>query len=234
MKFASLAFRFAAVALLAVVLMGCATQTVVPILPTVQPTVDLQPTLNAVQTQAAQTVIANLTKNAPTAAPVKPTNTLAPTATAAPTATQAPTSAPATAAPTAAPTTAPSATAGVKLWTLTPTLSTYNCVVLSATPLKSAVLAPYQDFDGVWTLLNSGSEMWNNADLDIIYRSGTRMQKKADVNEVSFTTNVLHNEQYTVIVDMRAPAEAGVYTTTWAIVRGSRDVCTLNVTVTVK
>lgn len=220
------------VVILTAVLMGCTTQTVT-VIPTTPPqaTIDPKPTFNAIQTQAAQTVIANLTKNAPSATPVKPTNTVAPSATSAPTNT--PTVAPtATLAATVAPTSTP--TLAVKLWTLTPTLSTYNCANLSQAPLKTDVMAPYADFDGVWVVQNTGSEIWNNTDLVILYLSGARLQKRADVNNVPFTVSVSHGEQYTVRVDMKAPAVPGVYNTLWAITKGSRAICNLSLTITVK
>jgi len=229
-----------AVVVMTAFLMGCTTQTVT-VIPTTPPqaTSDPQPTFNAVQTQAAQTVIANLTKNAPTATPVKLTNTVAPSATSAPTSTptSAPTSTPtvaltATLAATVAPTLTP--TQAVKLSTLTPTLSTYNCANLSQAPLNTDVMPPYADFDGVWVVQNTGSQLWTNADLDILYLSGTRLQKRADVNEVPFTVSVSHNEQYTVRVDMKAPAVPGVYNTMWAIMKGSRAICNLGLTITVK
>ncbi len=240
MKFTALVLRLMVGVMVVALLMGCTTATP-PVVPTTapQPTVDVQPTLVAVQTQAAQTVVADLTKNAPT----KPANTVAPSATTAPTTapttaatvapTKAPTAAPTTVAATATsvPTTKP--TAGAVLWTLTPTLSTYNCVNLSVSPLKTETLAPYQDFDGRWEVLNSGSEMWTNSDLDIRYISGVRLQKKI-IEEVPFTVSVLHNEKYTVLVDMRAPADPGVYSTNWAIMKGNRAICNLNLTITVK
>jgi len=89
-----------AVVLTAAILAGCSLQSNLPATITVPttasttevnsepitaPTVDLQPTLDMVKTQAARTVVAELTLNAPTATPVTPTST--PTATA--TATQA-------------------------------------------------------------------------------------------------------------------------------------------------
>ena len=224
MKFASFVLRSMAVMVLTAVLIGCTTQTVtfVPTIPP-QATVNPQPTFNAIQTQAAQTVIADLTKNAPSATPVKPTNTVAPTATS--TSTSAPTVAStATRAATVAPTIANSPTPAVIVWTLTPTLSTYNCANLSQAPLKTDSMAPYTDFDGVWIVKNTGSEIWNNTDLDILYISGTRLQKKADVNEVPLTVNVARGEQYTVRVDMKAPATPGVYNTMWAIMKGSRAI----------
>lgn len=210
---------------LAAMLAGCATAT--PTLaPTAMATTDPQPTLNAMGTQAAKTVVADLTKNAPSATPVTPTATLAPSATTAPSATLAPTR---PVIPTALP------TATVSAVTITPLISStpqaYSCTITEVTPKSTDKFAPRADFDGKWIVKNTGSQTWDAQAVDIVYSSGTKMQKKTDSQDL--TADVAANASLTVIVDMTAPDAVGTYTTTWLIVRGSQTLCTLNLTVNV-
>ncbi len=73
-------YQTALVLLVAVLLTGCGGVTA-----TLEPTIDTQPTLQMVQTEAAQTVIADLTQKAPSSTPVVITDTPAPTDTPVPT-----------------------------------------------------------------------------------------------------------------------------------------------------
>lgn len=208
---------------LAAILAGCSSPTPTA---TVMPTVDQQPTLNAVRTQVAQTVVADLTKNAPTATPVTPTATAQPTQTQVP-----PTDTPVP--PTAAPTAKPTATyipwTATPLYTATPVANA--CSITDVTPKSTDNLAKRADFDGKWVVKNIGSRTWETESVDIVYKSGTKMQKYTDSQDLK--TAVPYNGTLTVIVDMTAPADAGTYNTTWAIVRGSTTICTLNLTVNV-
>lgn len=226
-----LALRMMAVVGLAAILVtslaGCSpTPTVAPTTPPLptaspQPTVNPQPTYNAIQTQAAQTVIANLTQNAPTAAPLKPTNTVAaatntPLPTVAPTATSVPTLPKATATATVAAAAADG----------------YACVLTAVLPRATDNIVPGGDFDAYWTVLNSGTEMWTPQEVAVRYVGGTDLRKNN--NSVAFNTVVRPGEKYTLGIDMRAPATAGVYQSNWAITYGKRTLCALNLTIVVR
>jgi hypothetical protein len=215
--------RLLAVFTLVAILTGCASNTTPTAAPTVAaPTVNPQPTFNAISTQAAQTVVANLTQNAP-----KATATIAATATsAAPTATLAPTNPPATLAPAATqtPTFIP--------WTLTPTAGAYACSVTSVTPKATDSFTTSANIDGVWVVKNTGTSKWLSAETDARYVSGTKLQKSGDI--VDLTTNVAPGESYTVGLDMVTPSSTGTYTMSWALITGKVTICTLNMTVVVK
>ena len=217
------------VSVLAAILAGCSTPPapIPTVMPTAvqQPTVNQQPTLNAVRTQAVQTAVAELTKNAPavpTATPVTPTATVVlPTQTPVP-----PTNTPL---PTARP------TATFIPWTATPlyTATPVNiaCSITEVSPKPTDKLAKKADFDGRWVVKNIGSQTWETASVDIVYKSGTKFQQSAD--SMDLATNIPYNSSLTVIVDMTAPADAGTYNAVWAIVRGTTTICTLNLTVVV-
>jgi len=220
MRFKQLFQKTLVVVAIAAILAGCSTTTPTPA-PTAMPTVDQQPTLNVLSTRAAQTVVADLTQNAPTATPVTPTATDEPTATPAPTNTPMP--------PTALPTATYIPWTATPLYTNTPVNNA--CSITSVEPLSTTTLAKKADFDGKWVVKNIGAQTWDTDSVDIVYVSGTKLQKLYDSEDLK--TAVPYNSSLTVIVDMTAPDTAGTYSTTWAIVRGSVTICTLNLTVKV-
>ena len=212
--------RFMAVIVLAASLVACTAPTA-----TVVPTavVDLQPTFNAIQTQSAQTVIANVTKNAPpTATVVPPTSTPAVTNTPMPTATLAATN-----------TLVPTATITFAPWTLTPTQAPYSCSITEFSPKATDSFTVGANFDGKWIVKNTGTQTWMHQETDVRFTTGTNMNKKA-LAGIDTTTDVAPNASYTIAMDMVAPATAGTYTSTWVIITGKITICTLNLTVVVK
>ncbi len=202
-----------AVFLLIIVLAGCSPATP-------QPTADLQPTLNAVRTEAARTVIADMTRSAPAASP---------TLHATPTPTAMPTSTP-TASSTPSPT--PTITATYIPWTATPTQAAFSCIVTSFSPALNATIAPDSDFDATWVIKNTGKQTWIRSDIDIFYSSGTKLQKLVD--GLDLKNDVASGESYTAAVDMHTPTTAGTYSTTWVVGRGSEVFCSMMFTIIVK
>lgn len=204
-----LLFKIIVGVVLVTALMGCASPTPTP---TLAPTVNIQQTLNAVKTHTAATVIADLTKNAPTAtkttAPKIPTNTARPTITLKATNTLLP------------------------LWTKTPTQPSGSCTVTESSPKPDEVIAPSGNFDGKWVVKNVGDGKWLANESDIRYASGTKFQTSGDV--IDLKNDVDEEESYTVIVDMVAPATAGTYVTTWVIYRGGQVICSMPLSIKVQ
>ncbi len=216
MNVKKMVWRILAVIALAGLMVGCASPTPT-VAPTAVATVDFQPTINAIKTQSAVTVIANLTQNAPSATPVTPTQTPLPTATLAPTSTPLP---PATATATFVP------------WTLTPTQTAYSCTVTDYSPKSTFSISPSGNFDASWVVKNNGSQKWLAPETDVRYVDGTKMQKSGDILDLS--TDVAPNDSYTVAIDMVAPTSIGTYTAHWQIITGKYTICILNLSVVVK
>jgi hypothetical protein len=87
-----------------------------------------------------------------------------------------------------------------------------------------------EDFDGTWTVRNVGTSSWEIGSLDLKYASGTKMQTKGDVFDVS--TVVAPGAELTLVVDMKVPATAGKYTVTWMLTMdGSTAFCSLPVSI---
>lgn len=189
----------------------------------------LQATLDTAKTQAVETVVADMTKNAPVA-----TNTLQPTETSAPTNTLAPTS---TDIPTAtmAPTFTPTATRVVVLATNTPVASatpnTITCTLSETLPAFGEDMKPNAPFDAAWTIKNSGSTAWSANEIDIRYLSGTKMHEGADNRDL--TGDLAVNSTFRQIFDMKAPATAGRYTETWALSQSGKILCLMSATIDV-
>ena len=188
---------------------------------TAAPTLDLQPTLNAVKTQSAATVIANLTQNAPSATSLPPTATQ-------------PAQATATAAPSSTP--LPAATATTKPiltpWTLVPTQAAYSCAITSFYPTKNISYPPLSNFDVQWVIRNTGKDKWLATETQLHYVDGVKMQKFGDT--VNLKTDVAPNGSYTLGIDMVAPAATGVYRITWQLTYGKQYICTLTMDVSIK
>ncbi len=188
--------------------------------PTPAPTIDTKPTLDAVSTQAAQTVIANLTLTAPSATPVIPTNTAVPTNTQPP----APTDTPA---PTA------TNTRVFIPWTQTPTptQAAYACKVTSVSPGSGDTIKVNADFDGKWSITNTGTKTWSSGNVDIHFVDGEKFQQNGDI--IDLGNDVAPNGTYTVVIDMKAPSNDGTHTTHWALTLEDGSTCNLNMTINV-
>jgi hypothetical protein len=191
-------------AVLAAVLMGCSTPT-----PTVAPTENIQATLDAVKTQSAGTVVANLTLNAPVA-----TKTSAPVAT-----------------KTVQPTLIATNTL-LPWWTKTPTQPSGGCEITEYSPKMNDVFSANATFDGKWVVKNVSGGKWLANNVDFRYASGTKFQDSVDV--IDLKNDVDEESSYTIVVDMHAPASAGTYATTWVVNNGGKVVCSLPLTIIVK
>jgi len=220
MKSQQIILKILAVAAVVAILSACSASPAAST-PTAAPTQNLQPTLDLIRTQAAQTIVANLTLTAPTITPTVPTNTPAPTDTPAPSNTPLP--------PTA------TSTRTYIPWTATPvytaTLVGYSCSITSVSPASTVSLKLGSDFDGKWVVENTGTQTWYKSGVDIKYISGTKFQAKGDLFDLQ--SDVAKGDSYTVIIDMLAPSTAGTYQASWALVQDSLSICTLNLEITV-
>jgi hypothetical protein len=122
-------------------------------------------------------------------------------------------------------------------WTKTPTAAPvdYNCTVTAVKHLVGTTsvssVAVNTSFDTVWSLKNSGLKTWSSGDLDIVYKSGDKLQTKGDLYDMPH--DVAPNGTLDVTVDMKAPQNDGTYTTTWGINFPDGNVCTLTTSINV-
>lgn len=231
MNWKTIHWKLATIALIAALLSGCQVTR-----QALEPTVDTQPTYAAIQTQAVQTAVAQMTLLAPTAAPVLPTEPPVEAAPTEPAPTDIPTEAP-TAIPSFTsppPTAIPTATFIPRTATPYPTAtsSSYSCTITELSPEFGYDMRAGGDFDGRWEVKNTGSETWEADDVDVRYISGTEFHDRVDAFDLP--EDISKGETYTVVVDMLAPDSPGRYTTYWAIMRGSQTLCSLPLTIDVK
>lgn len=215
-------YQTALVLLVAVLLTGCGGVTA-----TLEPTIDTQPTLQMVQTEAAQTVIADLTQKAPSSTPVVITDTPAPTDTPVPTNTPENTATFTEIPPSPTSTRIPATSTPAP----TATLANLNCTIEEQGVGFGDDFPPNADFDGRWKIKNTGTDTWTTSAVDVKYLSGTKFQTKVDIFDLP--SDVAPGGSITIFVDMRAPDTIGRYTTSWGLVQGSTTICVMSITLDV-
>ncbi len=183
--------------------------TAVPSQPTSAPT----PDLDAVRTEAAQTVVAKITFAAalnPTA-----TSTVVPTNTILPTQTQPAVGGLLTSTVTATATRKVSSGGGGVVYpTITKTPYTDVAQLVSQNPADYTVFSPGQDFDARWTVQNVGQRSWDTQ-FYYTYMSGAE-PKSATFYYIP--NSVAVGDTVELVVDMVAPSQPGTYTTNWRLI----------------
>ena len=186
----------------------------------------LDPTLiadqvNAARTEAAKTVVAQLTLDAP----------LTPTATEIPPS-PTPTTQPPTATPLVLPTLISTSTAipptlapTLTYPTWTPVPTEYQCQIVSQNPSLGKYVAAKADLDARWTVKNTGTETWERTLVDYFYTSGDGIHKFEDRYDLS--EDVDPGEEVDIVVDIGVPGLEGKYSETWVIGIGGNGFCTL-------
>jgi len=178
----------------------------------------------AARTEAAITVIAEITEDArlnPSATPTE-TPLPSPTATSLPSLTPLPAS-------TVTSTKPPAAVA--KTPTLSPTPSEFACQIVEKSPPDGTTYPPGGDFDGVWVLKNTGTEEWDAENVDYGYVSGENFSQSDERYDLGET--VKPGDEIKIIVDMNAPDAKDEYQTTWGILSGSKTYCTFSLSIEV-
>ena len=106
------------------------------------------------------------------------------------------------------------------------------CSLVSVAPTRSTSLPTRYDFDAVWEVKNTSDKTWESSSVDYKYVSGEKIHKFQSIYDLP--TTVKSGEKIAIRVDMLAPDKAGTYTTNWALVEGSKTLCSLSLTITVK
>ncbi len=112
-----------------------------------------------------------------------------------------------------------------------PTSELFQCQVLYLFP-NGASFPPGGDFDGKWTVRNTGKEQWSDQ-FDWVFISGDRFQVSSDLVDLPQYINPGNETDF--IVDMLAPRQSGSYSAKWAL-RTSSNLyfCESEITLTVK
>jgi hypothetical protein len=107
----------------------------------------------------------------------------------------------------------------------------FGCTILSQTPADGFGFSAGIEFTVTWQLLNSGKAPWSSANADLRYLSGQKMyvQRAYDLDN-----DVPPNGQYTASVQMKAPSEAGSYTTIWGLNTKDDQYCRMSISIQVQ
>jgi hypothetical protein len=117
--------------------------------------------------------------------------------------------------------------------TITPTNSAYQCKVMSAFPESGKEFTTGVDFDGRWTLKNTGTQVWEES-VDWVYVSGFKFQAIKDKVAFDLGKTVNTDESVEIIIDMLAPKDAGTYESIWSLKKNDLYFCQVTLKITVK
>jgi len=170
-------------------------------------------TAGAAQTQTALVVPSPTMTMTPTLVPsLTPTETLTPTATVVfliPTITNTPTA--------TRPFSTQSAGSG--------------CELVAQSPSNNTVFSSRARFTVEWTLRNTGDSTWQANNYDFVFSDGRDMHDK---DGYDLPRNVRAGDEVTFEVQMRAPGNAGSYTSTWILGKKNLPLCRVSVTIVVQ
>jgi uncharacterized protein YraI len=112
---------------------------------------------------------------------------------------------------------------------------TTACKIIEKKPVDGTVYKPNFDFDMKVVLQNKSSTAWDPNAVDVKFISALNSIKiHTSPSPFDLPSVVNPQDQITLYVDMKTPAEDGVYGETWALVEGSNKLCQWSITVTVK
>jgi len=118
---------------------------------------------------------------------------------------------------------------------LTPTLeissSPFACRLASQDPVNNSVIAKDADFSATWRIINIGVNAWDANSVDYHYFEGDKIHKRTGYD---LQDSVPTGGQIDIIASMKAPRQAGTYTTTWSLRTGQGDFCKLTLTIEVR
>jgi ABC-type amino acid transport substrate-binding protein len=106
--------------------------------------------------------------------------------------------------------------------------SEVSCEVANSSPTNGIKING--DFDASWTIKNTSGGDWAADSVDYRFVSGAKMHNK---DSYDLGQTVKDGESVKIIIDMVAPGTPGTYSSNWAIVSGSKSLCTMSVSVNV-
>lgn len=116
--------------------------------------------------------------------------------------------------------------------TVSPTPSEYACSLVSKSPADGTTFAPGGDFDVKFVVKNTGTEDWDAGNVDYGFTSGDEFftsDGSYDLDE-----DVDSGDELTIVLDAIAPDTEDEYTTTWAVRSGSKTYCSFSLTIKVE
>jgi uncharacterized protein YraI len=118
--------------------------------------------------------------------------------------------------------------------TAVPPTSGSGCMLVSQSPADGTQITIGQSFNTTWVLKNTGSNAWDQNNVDISYvgaYNNVQMHSGSDLYDL--TANVNAGATYNFTVSMIAPFNAGNYGEMWQVQQGSQVLCQFYVYITV-
>jgi hypothetical protein len=100
-----------------------------------------------------------------------------------------------------------------------PTASPYKASFISQSPFDGAKFKPNEDFDGVWTLKNIGTKTWTSK----YYFRFVKGDQIAREDHYYIKEDVAPGSTYKLVMDMKAPQDAGNYISRWELVNDNGE-----------
>jgi len=118
--------------------------------------------------------------------------------------------------------------------TAVPPTSGSGCTVVSQTPADGTQVTISQPFNTTWVLKNTGSNGWDQNNVDISYvgaYNNVQLHTGSDLYDLS--ANVNTGATYNFTVSMIAPFSGGTYGEEWQVQQGNQVLCQFYVYITV-
>jgi hypothetical protein len=115
---------------------------------------------------------------------------------------------------------------------LTRTPVDWGCTVQSNDPSSFKRFHPNDEFDGHFTVLNSGKDEWTSGKMRYRFISGTALHKYDSAFGIS-TDKVPATWTLSETIDMKAPGAPGNYTSVWSFEHGQNTICLIYFTISV-
>lgn len=101
----------------------------------------------------------------------------------------------------------------------------YSCVLVSQSPADGTTFASNAAFDMTWQVLNTSQLTWDADEAMLQIIAAANDVRLSSTDSLPLTADVTAGATYLATVQMTAPASAGQYSETWAIVQGSTVLC---------
>ena len=116
-------------------------------------------------------------------------------------------------------------------WPITKTPVDWACTVISSDPNGYKAFHKGEDFDGHFTVLNSGGKEWNIDKMRYRFVSGTAIHKHYSVDAIP--RGIQLNHTLDITIDMTAPTTPGRYFSVWSFEHSEESLCLITFSLTV-
>lgn len=107
----------------------------------------------------------------------------------------------------------------------TATPSEWDCIVLSKSPPKHAIVQAGSSVKAIWTVQNTGTKTWPKKGVDVVYESGARLNYGKPYYDIP--AGVGPGGTVTISVTMEVPKRPKEYNMRWSLKVGRTNFCSV-------